>query len=74
MIHQYINNGYYIILDVNSGSVHVTDKLIYDAVALTEPLIGELEKPVELSKEIKVRVSTGLKSKGYTEEDIEEAH
>ena len=73
MIHQYINNGYYIILDVNSGSVHVADKLIYDAVALTEPLIGELEKPVELSKEIKVRVSTGLKSKGYTEEDIEEA-
>ena len=73
MIHQYINNGYYIILDVNSGSVHVADKLIYDAVALTEPLIGELEKPMELSKEIKVRVSTGLKSKGYTEEDIEEA-
>ena len=30
MVHQYLNNGYYIALDVNSGSVHVIDKLCYD--------------------------------------------
>ena len=30
VIHQYINNGYYIVLDVNSGSVHSVDKLLYD--------------------------------------------
>lgn len=29
MIHQYINNGYYIVLDVNSGSIHVVDELVY---------------------------------------------
>ncbi len=38
MIHQYINNGYAIVLDVNSGSVHVMDKLSYDAAPLLEPV------------------------------------
>ena len=38
MIHQYINNGYPIVLDVNSGSVHVMDELSYQAVPLLEPL------------------------------------
>lgn len=33
MIHQYKNNGYDIILDVNSGSVHVVDDVTYDVVA-----------------------------------------
>ncbi len=36
MIHQYKNNGYNIVLDVNSGSVHVVDDVVYDAVALYE--------------------------------------
>lgn len=31
-IHQYKNNGYDIILDINSGSVHVVDDLVYDIV------------------------------------------
>lgn len=73
MIHQYINNGYYIILDVNSGSVHVTDKLMYDAVALAEPLIGEIEKPVEISDNIRTEIGAGLKAMGYDAEDIYEA-
>lgn len=33
MVHQYINNGYHIILDVNSGSVHVVDEMVYELVA-----------------------------------------
>ena len=36
MIHQYKNNGYNIVLDVNSGSVHVVDDLVYDAIALLD--------------------------------------
>ena len=36
MIHQYKNNGYNIVLDVNSGSVHVMEDVAYDAVALIE--------------------------------------
>ncbi|MBE5876123.1 MAG: thioether cross-link-forming SCIFF peptide maturase [Lachnospiraceae bacterium] len=33
MIHQYKNNGYNIVLDVNSGSVHVVDDIVYDMIA-----------------------------------------
>ena len=36
MIHQYKNNGYNIVLDVNSGSVHVVDDIAYDAISLYE--------------------------------------
>ena len=36
MIHQYKNNGYNIVLDVNSGSVHVVDDIVYDIIALYE--------------------------------------
>ncbi len=36
MIHRYKNNGYNIVLDVNSGSVHVVDELVYDAVGLLD--------------------------------------
>lgn len=36
MIHQYKNNGYNIVLDINSGSVHVVDDLVYDVIALYE--------------------------------------
>ncbi len=34
MIHQYKNNGYNIVLDVNSGSVHVVDELVYEVIGL----------------------------------------
>lgn len=34
MVHQYKNNGYNIVLDVNSGAVHVMDDTAYDVVAL----------------------------------------
>lgn len=36
MIHQYINNGYHIVLDVNSGSVHVVDKMVYELIAFVK--------------------------------------
>lgn len=36
MIHQYKNNGYNIVLDVNSGSVHVVDDLVYDIIEIYE--------------------------------------
>ena len=34
MIHQFQSNGYNIVLDVNSGSVHVVDEAAYDCIAL----------------------------------------
>ena len=36
VIHQYQNNGYNIVLDVNSGSVHVVDKIAYDVIGCLE--------------------------------------
>ncbi len=36
MIHRYKNNGYNIIIDVNSGSVHVVDEAAYDAIGMYE--------------------------------------
>lgn len=34
MIHQYKNNGYNIVMDVNSGSIHVVDDVVYDTLAM----------------------------------------
>lgn len=36
MVHQYKNNGFNIVLDVNSGMVHVVDDLAYDIIELYE--------------------------------------
>lgn len=52
MIHQYQNNGYSIVLDVNSGAVHVVDELCYAAIAQLaageEPDLAALERPETL--------------------------
>ena len=42
MIHQYINNDYYIVMDVNSGSVHVVDPMLYDMIGLLSEKIDNL--------------------------------
>ena len=36
MIHQYRNNGYNIVLDVNSSSVHIVDDVVYDVLELLD--------------------------------------
>ena len=36
MIHQYKNNGYNIVMDINSGAVHVVDEISFDMIALCE--------------------------------------
>ena len=41
MIHQYKSNGYNIVLDVNSGAVHVVDDVTYDVIELFEKLDAE---------------------------------
>lgn len=38
MIHQYKSNGYDIVMDVNSGAVHVVDDVTYDVISLYEEL------------------------------------
>lgn len=45
MIHQYKNNGYNIILDVNSGSVHVVEDIVYDVIGyMVEKNLEQLDK------------------------------
>jgi uncharacterized protein len=36
VVHQYKNNGYNIVLDVNSGAIHVVDDVCYDVIAMFE--------------------------------------
>ena len=36
MVHQYKNNGYDIVLDVNSGAIHVVDDVTYEVIAMYE--------------------------------------
>lgn len=38
MIHKYKNNGYNIVLDVCSGSVHIVDDCVYDLLDITDDL------------------------------------
>ena len=58
MVHQYKNNGYNIVLDVNSGAIHVVDEMTYDIIALFEEnnadeIVAKLQDtyPVEEIKE-----------------------
>lgn len=58
VIHQYKNNGYNIVLDVNSGSVHVVDDIVYDVIPLfsdhsMEDIISQLKDkydPAQISE------------------------
>lgn len=59
MVHQYKNNGYDIVLDVNSGAIHVVDDVTYDVIALYEEHTRE-------------EIISSLEGK-YPKEEIEEA-
>ncbi len=41
MIHCFKNNGYNIVMDVNSGAVHVVDDVVYDLVPVLEEAVKE---------------------------------
>ena len=71
MIHQYKNNGYYIILDVNSGSVHSADALLYDAVEILSGIVPDMETPAPLTKEQKQAVCTALAGRYEAAETLE---
>ena len=45
MIHQYRLNAYNIVLDINSGGVHVTDDVTYDLIALLTPPLHPICPP-----------------------------
>ena len=69
MIHQYKSNGYNIVMDVNSGSVHVVDDIVYDCIPLVEPLVQEGIKDPETIKAMLLN----LPNVSYSEKEINEA-
>ena len=67
MVHCYKNNGYNIVMDVNSGSVHVVDDIVYDLVPLLKPLVsskGDKEAMLDLAEK---------QGFPYAKEDVSEA-
>ena len=69
MIHQYKSNGFNIVMDINSGSVHVVDDIVYDMISLIEPLVEEGIKDADLIKAAVLNCA----NLPYPEEEIAEA-
>lgn len=81
MIHQFQNNGYNIVLDVNSGAIHVVDEITYDVIALYEEndeasirkQLGDRYSQDEINEvidEIKALIDAG---ELFTEDNYQEA-
>lgn len=68
MIHQYKNNGYDIVLDVNSGSVHVVDDMCYDVIEELNKLNVEEHPEVLEDEATAAGLQEALKEKYPTEE------
>lgn len=68
MIHQYKSNGFNIVLDVNSGAVHIVDDIVYDILPEVESLRNEGVKEKKETIEALVNKKTA-----YQLEEIEEA-
>ena len=72
MIHQYKNNGYNIVMDVNSGSVHVVEDVVYDAIELLDAELPEMEEPAKLLEDLAGQVKERLTAT-YGGTDVQEA-
>lgn len=73
MIHQYKNNGYDIVLDVNSGSVHVVDDMCYDVIEELNKLNVEEHPEVLEDAATVAALQEALKEK-YPVEEIGEVY
>lgn len=62
-IHRFRQGGENIVLDVNSGGVHIVDDIVYDMTGLLEPPLSE-----EMPAEIIARMS------GYSEDELRECY
>ncbi|MFV0498140.1 MAG: thioether cross-link-forming SCIFF peptide maturase [Candidatus Fimivivens sp.] len=64
MLHRYIQGGYHIVMDVNSGAIHVMDKLGYDMTGILSAPMTEKCPQVLLNKF----------SEGFSEQEINETY
>ncbi|MCR5474390.1 MAG: thioether cross-link-forming SCIFF peptide maturase [Lachnospiraceae bacterium] len=81
MIHQYKNNGYNIVMDVESGSIHVVDDMVYDMIGVldeysrTDTVAEHIdEDTVKAAPFEKVKDLLTKKMPGYGQEDLLEAY
>ncbi len=49
MVHCYQNNGFNIVLDVNSGSVHIVDEIVYQIIPRIGDLLEKMDEHLERS-------------------------
>ena len=64
VVHQYKNNGYDIVLDVNSGAIHVVDDVTYDVIEMIDQ-----SQPESYARDEIVSALSGK----YGREEVEEA-
>lgn len=69
MIHQYKNNGYNIVLDENSGSIHVVDDVVYDVL----PLAGQLIEQGIRDADTVTAAAMACRLLPYPEQEVREA-
>ncbi len=72
MIHQYQNNGYWIVLDVYSGAVHVVDELCYDVIEKLNEQNGYHTAKTLEEPEVMDMLTRTLGAK-YPEEELRDA-
>lgn len=71
MIHQYKNNGYNIVLDVNSGSVHIVDDVVYDTLAMLDKETSDRYNENNFRKIADILIEK-YKEEAITEKDLRE--
>ena len=81
-VHAYENNGYRILLDVSSGSVHVVDGVVYDIVVFLNSLLEQEDEFAAITEKTpggrwrlllpENRIVNGLAGR-YPRQEIEEA-
>ncbi len=70
MIHQFKNNGYNIVLDVNSGMVHVVDDLAYDIIEMYEDNSHESIISTMVEKYTRPEYKALIQTESVAEEDF----
>lgn len=59
MVHQFENNGYFVVLDVNSGCIHIVDELVYSLIPFVEEALDKgLESHIEIGEFVLKKMGT----------------
>ncbi|MEG1847848.1 MAG: thioether cross-link-forming SCIFF peptide maturase [Lachnospiraceae bacterium] len=73
MTHQYKNNGINIIMDVNSGAVHVVDEVVYEVLPFVETILQSMADQTVIDHAMLLQEIMATGNLGYKEQEIQEA-